>query len=168
MNYSFEDHLHNYAVWTAARAVQRSFVKTQVIKEAIESCTLQSVITSKKIKTAREFDEFHDDCCKKIISFFKKFGIETSYGRAAKIVSIYIKTAVVTRDSGKSILARVAHPPIDNLLLKNLKKDKKIKFSPAPWTILDRKGYLRLIQELRKLQDDDFWKLERYGVPVQG
>ena len=162
MSYTFEDHLHNYAVWSAARAVQRSFVKTQVMKEAIENTKLRSVITGLEIKTIKQFDDFHDDCCQKIIRFFKKFGIDTSYGRAAKIVSTYIKTAVVVRDSGKSALARIAHPPVDNILLKNLEKEKKQGFAKKPWTNLDRETYLRLISDLRKIQGDEFWKLERY------
>ena len=163
-DYNFEDHIHNYAVWTAARAVQRSFVKTQVMQEAIESTRLRSIITGLEIKTIKQFDEFHDDCCQKIIRFFKKFGIDTSYGRAAKIVSVYIKTAVVIRDSGKSQVARIAHPPVDNKWLRNLEKEKKQVFVKKPWTNLDRDTYLKMISDLRNIQGDEFWKLEGAGA----
>lgn len=37
MKYVFNDHLHNYAVWTAARVVQRGFpTNIKTIKNAIE------------------------------------------------------------------------------------------------------------------------------------
>ena len=168
MKYTFNDHLHNYAVWTAARAVQRSFVKTAIIKEAIENSGLPAVISRNDITTSDEFDNFHDRCCREILNFFIKHSIKgASYGRAAKIVSIYIKTSIVIRDSGKSRLAIIAHPPIDNILLKNLDKKMKKGFSKLRWTQLDRQAYLGLIEELRVITPGEFWKLEQYWIPDQ-
>jgi hypothetical protein len=40
-NYTFNDHRHNYAVWTAARAVSRNFTSTANVKLAIEACGLR-------------------------------------------------------------------------------------------------------------------------------
>jgi len=36
MPYSHFKHCHNFAVWCAARAVQRNFAKTPIFKEALE------------------------------------------------------------------------------------------------------------------------------------
>ena len=40
MAYTFTKHIHNYACWTAARAVQRNFTNTQNIVKAIEATDL--------------------------------------------------------------------------------------------------------------------------------
>jgi hypothetical protein len=167
MEYTFNDHLHNYAVWTAARAVQRNFTRTKILKNAIETTELRSIIHRTDIKTENDFDKFHNQCCREIIGYLEPLGIQVSYGRAAKIVSIYIKTAIVIRDSGKSQIAKVAHPPIDSILLKNLDKEKKIGISKIKWTKMDEVMYVNLISDLRKIEKGEFWKIERYWNPIQ-
>jgi hypothetical protein len=42
MTYSFEEHKHRFAVWTAARAVQRSFTRTRIISDVIVETGLRS------------------------------------------------------------------------------------------------------------------------------
>ena len=54
MSYSFAKHLHNYACWTAARAVQRNFTTTNKIIKAIESSDLIRV-EELQIETADEY-----------------------------------------------------------------------------------------------------------------
>jgi hypothetical protein len=44
-NYTHTDHIHNFAVWAAARAVQRRFPgKTSLIKSLIEIAELKHLI----------------------------------------------------------------------------------------------------------------------------
>lgn len=111
MDYTFEKHLHNYACWTASRAVQRNFTTTEIIVKAIESTNLKRV-DELNIQSATDFDSFHRDCCNQLIRCFETNKIRASYGRAAKIVAIYLKTSVVIRHSGEGKLAELAHPPI--------------------------------------------------------
>jgi hypothetical protein len=40
-SYDFSEHIHRYAVWTAARAVQRGFAKTATIWSAIDTIGLK-------------------------------------------------------------------------------------------------------------------------------
>src|SRR5664279_758146 len=99
--YNFNQHRHNYAVWTAARAVQRNFTKTENIKVAVESSPLQSFAEDNLTYTAEGFEAFHRDCSHELInSFQKSWGIEASYGRVAKIISIYLKTSVILTSQG--------------------------------------------------------------------
>lgn len=119
--YDFKEHLHRYAVWTAARAVQRGFAKTETIKEAINSSHLQRFSQRNDIKTFEQFENEHTIVCSNILKSFKEKDIRgASYGRAAKIVNIYLKTAVILPTKGGSDFAKIIHPPIDRILLTNI------------------------------------------------
>ncbi len=155
-DYTIVNHRHRYACWTAARAVQRGYsVKTPEIIGAIENTNLNEKVSAlhRTTITAVEFDDFHKEAANKLILGLQKHAI-TSYGRAAKIIAIYIKTVHIIA-SPDSALSQVAHPPIDEILLKNLGlKNRK-------WTKLEETHYFELIQEFRaKLGDQPFWKLE--------
>jgi hypothetical protein len=163
MGYTFATHLHNYACWTAARAVQRNFTTTEKIIKAIEASDLMRV-EELQIETVAEYDKFHKTCCNQIIDFFKnQLNTTASYGRAAKIVAIYLKTAVIVRYSGEGKLAEIAHPPIDRILLTNLRKHfPQVGNEKINWTELNENGYFDLITKLRTLPFEKFWQLEEY------
>lgn len=163
MTYIFTDHLHKYAVWTASRASQRAFTTTANIKAAIEKTELKSLITKEGDFTSEEFDDFHRKTAESIIQYLTEKGIMTSYGRAAKIIAIYLKTAIVIRESGQGALAKILHPPIDNILLTNLhQKMKNLELKGIKWTRLTEIEYFELIEKLRSLKLDNFWELEEY------
>lgn len=166
MDYNFQEHLHNYSVWTASRASQRGFTTTENIASAINKTELQGFATLKSI-LPEEFNTFHRRTSKIIIEEIEKKGIKTSYGRAAKIIAIYLKTAVIIKNSGQGNLAKVIHPPIDNILLKNLNQaHKELKLGNIKWTYLNQKDYYNLIYKLRTLDFDYFWELEEYWNPT--
>lgn len=165
MAYTFERHLHNYACWTAARAVQRNFTNTPNIIRAIEHSDLMQ-LENLKVNSSEEYDVFHRKCCNQLIDYFKKeYDLKTTtYGRAAKIVAIYLKTAVIVRYSGEGKLAEVAHPPIDRILLSNLRIKKSflgIEYK-TNWTELDEIQYFALIAKLRTLPLEKFWQIEEF------
>ena len=127
------------------------------------------------------FDKLHREWCEQVVCYFGKNGVSANinnraakmYGRAAKLVGVYLKCMVVIGPSAKTQLAHVAHPPIDSNLLKELAKvpgispKAKKTFSDTRWTDLDFDGYDNLIETIRaeeKLQEDidPFWRLERY------
>ena len=90
MDYTFPSHLHNFSVWTSARAVQRGFMTTINIKIAIENTSLWTVVESNQWKNSEDSDTFHRECCNQIIQNFKTHDVpDVSYGCAAKIVGIY-------------------------------------------------------------------------------
>lgn len=172
MSYTFRDHLHNYAVWAAARAVQRNFTDTKNIKEAIEKTRLPSIIDSDRIWTIEQYDDFHRETAKKIISSLITLDTEllpkATYGRAAKIIAIYIKTIAVIRYSGISSLSKIAHPPIDRIFLTNAHKDhRSLGFNKINWTQLTEIEYFDLITKLRTFNFENFWEIERYWSPIQ-
>jgi len=69
-----------------------------------------------------------------------------------------------------SDLARIAHPPIDRILLQNLASAKEIEspykhsWQETQWTKLSDEEYYVLIRQLRScLQEGEpMWHLERY------
>jgi hypothetical protein len=166
--YTFTEHLHNYAVWTAARAAQRGFTTTQNIKQAIEETQLQELAEGKlNINTIEAYDEFHKKTCNKLIEAFQKMELKkdikakATFGRAAKIVAIYLKTAVVIRDSGKSQLSKIIHPPIDRILLTKLNKNHK-QIKVENWTQLSKDEYDTLWEEIKALpiHKNGYWEIE--------
>jgi hypothetical protein len=163
MNYTFKNHLHNYSCWTAARSVQRNFTTTDKIIQSIEASDLMK-IEGLQIQSAIDYDGFHSRCCNQIIDYFKsKLNIDATYGRAAKIVAIYLKTSVIIRYSGEGLLAEFIHPPIDRILLTNLQRDNKgLKLLERPWTLLNEKEYFELINKLRTFNLNKFWMLEEF------
>jgi len=172
MTYTFNEHLHNYAVWAAARAVARNFTNTANVKSAIEETGLRRLLDNNEMFSIASFDQFHCETARKIIVHLKYIdnGLEekATYGRAAKIIAIYIKTAIVVRDLGVSNLARIAHPPIDRILLTNANKEhKKLELIRYNWTQLSEDEYFELIEKLRSIKFESFWEVERYWSPIQ-
>jgi len=168
MNYSIHNHIHNFAVWTAARASQIGLTTTENIKHAIEQTELQAFSNSEKIITPDAFDAFHRETANKLIAHLKPYRKKMSYGIAAKIIAIYLKCSVIIRNSGEGNLAKIIHPPIDNILLTNIHKKDKYKplgLGTYKWTQLDEETYFQVIVKLRSLDYDHFWEVERFWTP---
>ncbi|MFB9862451.1 hypothetical protein [Rufibacter immobilis] len=173
MAYDFTLHVHRFAVWTAARAVSRDFIGTQGVQEAIEETCLPLAleqIASRPDLDSTAFDAFHKGAVNKLIDSLKnKAGSaahKVTYGRAAKIVAIYIKTRYVLPNP-TSTLSKVAHPPIDAILLRNLSKtNKNSKLAKLRWTQLDEEKYFELLNLIRQeIELEYFWELEQFWVP---
>lgn len=173
MNYDIFRHRHNFSVWAAARATQRGFTTVDKLRDALQNSGLVEFVrdnASFEIDAAT-FATRHAEWCNKIIEILKVSGVaNVTFGRAAKLVAVYIKSMVVVGPHAQTSLARVAHPPIDWILLRNLSRleklprDAKRVFRTTNWTDLDRDGYYALI---RLIQDsmpglDPFWRLEEY------
>ncbi len=171
--YTWFEHRHRFAVWAAARAAQRGFTSVDVLREALESTSVQSVLERRdSLNTdSATFESWHRDWCRGICRYIAERGIDgATYGRAAKLVAIYLKTMVVIGPDHDSALAGVIHPPIDRLLLQNLAAapgvDRRLraKWRTVSWTALDERGYHELLTELRTVltPDEPWWMLERF------
>lgn len=164
--YTFHTHLHNYAVWTAARASQRNFESTENIKAAINATSLLQFVKEEgfDIQTIADYDKYHREVCNELIEFFKNNGLrKCTYGRAAKIVAIYLKTAVILPNQGQGNLSAIIHPPIDAILLKALHKKPQftdLKLNQYRWTLIDEDEYWKVWTGIREGINPPFWKLE--------
>ncbi|HMQ46597.1 MAG TPA: hypothetical protein PKA00_03645 [Saprospiraceae bacterium] len=166
--YDIQKHIHHYAVWTAARASQRGFTKTEHIQAAIDATDLSALAMGElsEIKESKDFDHYHKKVCASLKAYFSENNLPfCSYGRVAKIVAIYLKTAVVLPTHGKGPLAAMIHPPIDSILLKNLHRQpayKQYKLNQYRWTALQEQEYWALWEILKSIQKPPYWQLERY------
>jgi hypothetical protein len=92
-----------------------------------------------------------------------------TFGRAAKLIAMYLKAIVVLGSGSGTAFSRIAHPPIDSLLLRNLaaspvNSEHKSKWAKTKWTKLNDQQYYELIMQLRQVLDceEPFWMLERF------
>jgi len=173
MPYDLFTHRHNFAVWAAARAAQRGFTNVQNLKVALEASGVQRFLPDPdfiNINCVR-FEELHKSWCSAIVASLNASGVQNvTYGRAAKLLAIYLKAMVVTGGFGYSVIARCIHPPIDRRLLQALASDARYderqrnNWRQTNWTQLDENGYYKLIEQLRKTLSPEipFWMLEEY------
>lgn len=171
MTYSHFEHRHKFAVWCAARAVQRNFAKTPILKEALENSGVVEFIKENEEKDIcqNDFDKHHESWCESIMQRWERNNIKgSSYGRAAKLLAVYIKAMIVVRN-GQSTLATVAHPPIDRRILKNISQDttvihqNKHIWNEINWTQMNQLDYKNLIHDFQDLLDSKpLWQIEKY------
>jgi len=171
MTYSHFQHRHNFAAWCAARAVQRGFTKTPILKDALEKSGVVDFIKeyAGEEVSHEDYDKLHESWCNAILKIWEKAEVKgASYGRAAKLLAIYLKSMIVVQFAGSS-LSNVAHPPIDRIILQNISKDKTIhhpnksKWKEISWTHLDKAAYSNLISDFKNIfKGKPFWSIERY------
>jgi hypothetical protein len=157
--YNFNQHRHNFAIWTSARAVQRNFTTTDNIAIAIEKSGLRDFVESYKNISKEEFNDFHEECAKKKNKSLQ--AQKCTYGIAAKIIAVYLKTALIVYNKGQN--CGNIHPPLDRILITNFIKCNKIKeYTYKPWTQLNHKDYWELIALIEKYNSNIDWRLEQY------
>jgi len=173
MPYDLFEHRHRFSVWAAARATQRGFTSVENLRDALENCGIANFLRNPDALTTDQpaFKEQHKIWCRSIVDFLRHRDIaKVTYGRAAKLVAIYLKSMVILGTSANTTLASVAHPPIDRILLQNLSRateihsQHKTRFRTINWTELDEQSYYDLISDLRGClrADEPFWSLERF------
>jgi len=173
MPYDLFQHRHNFAVWAAARATQRGFTTTANLRDALDNCGICEFLRQPAFTeiTIENFEILHKRWCNLIFEFLRDRRIPAvSYGRAAKLVAIYLKTMVIIGGSAYTNLGRCAHPPIDRILLRTLAEETRFPQAlPAElrrlnWTELDQTRYYELITKLRSIIEPEmpFWMIEEY------
>ena len=174
-DYSHFLHRHNFAAWVSARAAQRRWTNanTPRILKALGNSGLPGFLRepAKWPDKPVDFDVLHRGWCGRIVPDIESYAdAEATFGRAAKVVAVYLKSMVVVGRDCDSALARIAHPPIDRIVLQGIAKDGRLDRTirslcrTCKWTELTEDSYYHLIAELRKrnMHQPAFWMLERY------
>jgi hypothetical protein len=177
-SYSIDEHRHRFAVWTAAAAVRRGFSGTTPdrVSRAIEASGLRLVAFADPSvwpTDTRQLDMLHENWAHSIRASLEAEGVSCSYGRAAKMIAVYLKATVILRVPISQEFAKLIHPPIDRALLQALSSDSKFAaddrelWRRTAWTTLDEDQYFRLIETFRVNGRDrpGFWQVERYWRP---
>lgn len=165
MKRKFEMYNHEFAVWTAARASQRAFTTSKIIKQAINGSDLNLCKTDFNFDSQIEFDKWHKRICHSLMRSLKKAldDKKVTYGRVAKIVNVYLKTAYIIPNKGRSELTKYIHPPIDRVLLKNLIKEfPDIGIKKISWTLFTENDYTDIIDRIKNLKLEHLWEVEKY------
>ena len=172
MPYNLFQHKHNFSVWAGARASQRGFTNVENLKNALEQCGVVEYLRNNNLYVeTKAFNALHEQWCDSIVNYLTQRKIEkVTFGRAAKLLAVYLKSMIVVGGHADSLLAKVAHPPIDRILLKNLSKSKvinpsvKTKLQNINWTELNKKDYYILVRQLKSClnSDEPFWHIEKY------
>jgi hypothetical protein len=176
MPYEFFEHRHRFAVWAAARATQRGFATVEMLRDALEASGIEGFVLDPNSLATDEmaFDRHHRDWCRAIMGFLSEKKLaNVTFGRAAKLVAVYLKSMIILGSGATSSLAAVAHPPIDRILLRNLassdiKSSYKPRWRTTNWTTLDEPSYYALISQLKGVlaRGEPFWKLEQYWTVI--
>lgn len=173
MPYDLSEHGHRFAVWAAARAAQRGFTTVENLRDALQSTGIRNAVANPESLELRlsGFEALHRQWCSSICSALRHRRIPSgTYGRAAKLVAVYLKATVIMGDGANSPLGLSMHPPIDRTLLHTLaacariESPHKSEWRNTNWTRLNEQGYYRLIAQLREVVPDSqpFWMLEQY------
>lgn len=157
-DYTINEHTHRFAVWTAARAASRSRLKNSEVEFLITASLLKEKVEA--LRQIRNLDEPYyrnwiretgEIICQQVIDKnWSPFKTKTfHFGLAAKIISIYIKTVEVLPTKGEALLAQIAYPPIDGILLKNINKKHSTKFE-VNWSTFSWQQYEKVIDKLQE------------------
>ena len=142
-----------------------------MLRDALEqSGVVEFAFANIRILDGDGFDTEHRGWCRSIVERLDSRGVSASFGRAAKLVAIYLKSMVILNGDNEAECARFIHPPIDGILLRNLCKASDVQsthkaiWKNLKWTGLCEREYYCLIDQLRRCiaEGEPFWTLERY------
>lgn len=179
--YSIEKHKDMYARWCAAAAYGRGLAGggSSLAFRLIEVSGLDQVAGPEDI--GQDVDEWQMSFMKKIKSEAAHLGIrDYSFGRAQKLVNIYLKTILVCGGHHHHPNVALLHPPLDYELFKGLRtflsKNRKCMFearsaflaaqkSNPRWTNFSEADYVAHIDAIKLLmagkplyQVEEHWK----------
>lgn len=192
--YTFPEHKHRCALWTAARAVSRNFCDTQSLKNMVEELKFEEAVDKLKKES---FEKDFYKICNTVLSYFLKHErpekskggdksqgqfINPTFGRAAKFVSIYLKTYYILDTRTDEGLRDIIYPPIDRILLHGIAKneellksfesdqellDKLKELKKINWTQLTQEKYESLKKDIESFKLEFNWTLEKYWQPTE-
>ncbi|MBI4027331.1 MAG: hypothetical protein HY360_20265 [Verrucomicrobia bacterium] len=172
MPYTIAEARHRFSLWAACRAAQAGFAQgtREQFTGALNHCKIRIFLenTANHSATQRAFDQQHHRWVSSMRRFMmRRFRRKLSYGVAAKLISIYIKSFFILGGFEQTQLAQVAHPPIDSILLKGVDRVRATNLSSRyKWKKLTAPKYRALITKLRALHGEPaFWKIEEHWVP---
>ena len=124
--------MHEFAKWTAFKSKRGTDApgKEPEIFPALDSVDWCTVLQeSRGPITSAEFNCWHkseaESLAKRVIETVSKRlpQPQFSIGWAAKLINVYLKTRCYVGNDGREGIRDVMHPPIDNILVKQLKKE---------------------------------------------
>lgn len=197
MPYDIDEHRYRFAVWAAGRAYARgkdsSGCTVEMAKSLIDASGLGEIRTLRdlpvepseidqwvfswitRVRWAARGRHVPNSSGKKAVSTKLIF----SYGRAQKLVNVYLKSMIVCAGNESDARVKFLHPPIDRELLAALKKVKPLHeaqkylqlFTDADrlehsWTKFRKCDYVAYLNAIKQFQGSEpLWAVEEHWEP---
>lgn len=196
--YTIRDHAHRFAVWAAGRAYSRSGgdgggYSVQYAQRMLEAAGMRDINTPEDLPSKEKIDAFIHGRIEAVRAARpatyvhhqtrEDVAFRCTYGRAQKLVNVYLKSKLVC--GGYHDDERVArlHPPIDRKLLTGLNafsekvagQDEYAEFRKnlldaqalgGAWVIFTQATYDAYIIAVKALQmDKPLWAVEEHWLP---
>ena len=115
--------LYNFAIWTVVSAA-RSGCPLKSKEEILSTFNFFEIFIKckKGWQSRNEFDIWH----KKTLLKIQKCNGQLNVGWIAKLLNVFLKTLIYVGGVGDEINKNYIHPPIDRILLNEIKKSKNI------------------------------------------
>jgi hypothetical protein len=171
--YDIEAHRHRAAAWAAARAASVKGCRFKVYegRKILEAIGLDAKLAlPTELPSPQQVDDIHRKWRQDARTAAEKFELKLSDGVAAKLINCYLKARFVCGGYHAHPNVSALHPPIDDLLLKEL-ADRGYGGSAAiwrrarntRWSKLDSVGYETVIAEIRRaLGNAPLWQIEEH------
>ena len=138
--------IDRFASWTAVSATPQSSLGREQICPALKAIDFHHVLCNGRPIDKQEFDQWHKEQVQTFREEVERSGRKCSAGQAAKIINVYLKTQCYLGGRGRSGLDEVIHPPIDRILIRELRKE-------YPKNALFRKFSLKGIEQYSRYQE---------------
>ena len=174
MPYTIEEHKHISSAWgaaTGARASKLCRFPVAVGRKILEEAGFTAQFTVKDLPRPTDLDEQHAKWRRTVIKKAKNNRLRFTHGIAAKLINSYLKDRFVCGGEHEHKCVRCLHPPIDEVLLKELAaqniggfKKQWQEFRQKRWSKYNSKTYQSVIDHIRKSlrTGEPLWKIEKY------
>lgn len=175
--YDIHQHKHSYAIWTAFRAWSRKLKggDLALTQRLIEFAGLRDVQGPEDISP--DVDAWLLEKMRLIVDYANQSQIQgINYGRAQKLVNIYLKTKLVCGGHEAHPKVSQLHPPLDRELFEGLRRvfrkqktsDAAVAFAAAQkacsaWTKFELQDYLAHIKAIKFfMAGQPLWMIEEH------
>jgi hypothetical protein len=174
LTYTIEEHQHRLAAWAAGRAASVKGCRFTVrqAKAILESAGFNTgFATASALPVPTHIDSMHRHWRKDIIKAAAKQKLTFTHGVAAKLINCYLKVRFVCEGQHEHERVRCLHPPIDEVLLKELARQNVGGFSrqwrqlrQQRWSRFNSAAYQRAIDLIRQSlpPGEPLWKIEEH------
>ncbi len=156
---------HQFARWCAFSSTRSGapLKSRSEVYPLIDMPLYKEILTSEKIISEAEFNQWHEANCKLISNFRYEWPI----GWSAKLINVYLKTMTYIGRIGRPNLDSLIHPPIDGGLWDGIKTKygnyhEIINCTHKVSRILNIESYetySKILNGIKMIRDMEGWKL---------
>lgn len=179
MSYTMEEHQHRLAAWAASRAASVKGCRFKVnlgFRILEDSGFTASFSSPASLPSPKNMDRKHGEWRGVVIGVAERQGLKFSHGVAAKLINCYLKVRFVCAGQHQHARVKSLHPPIDEVLLKELAKrdiggfgKQWRRFRQERWSRFDSSTYESVIDHVRRSLPTGapLWKIEAHWAGHQ-